>query len=80
MSGERTPWPSNEELGRHTQDLVKRLEDELREYEVRYDVRSDRLESELQAGRLRETADVADWLIAFRTYRKLVCGRQTRME
>lgn len=51
--------------------VCKQLITELREYEHRYELRSDQIERELKAGRLRETAEIARWLIAYEAYRAL---------
>ncbi len=64
-------WPSSSELERNTRQLRERLASDLRAYELRYELRSDRVEQELKAGRLRETAEVSRWIIAYEMYRSL---------
>ncbi len=73
-------WPSTERLSLNARELIERLRQEIGGYEARIGVPSDRLEDELRAGRLSETAEIADWLISLKTYRKLMSAGQTRME
>lgn len=58
--------------------LLARLEREIREYELRYELRSSRLVAALRSGALRETAEVANWLIAYHTLRALRREQQAR--
>jgi len=55
--------------------LLSQLNKLLREYETRYELKSEHLEAELTSGRMRETAEVCNWLIAFHTYKRLENGR-----
>lgn len=48
-------------------DLTRRI----RELEARYEIASDRLEEELAAGRLSDTAEVSRWVLLWRTLRSL---------
>jgi len=43
----------------------------IRAYEQRYEVQSESLQAELSAGRLRETAEVAQWVIAWDALQRL---------
>ena len=54
---------------------LKDLRRKIQSYEARFELSSDRLESELAAGHLRETAEICDWVIAVKTYRILVNGQ-----
>ena len=58
--------------------LAARLQDEIRQYEARYELRSVDLETALKRGDIRETAEVAQWVIAYRTLRGLTDARQAR--
>lgn len=80
MSVERVAWPTPDALDENAARLRQDLARALRTYESRYELSSDRLESELAAGRLRETADVSAWVITLRAYRKLNGARPTRLE
>jgi len=73
-------WPPKEELEQNRAHLLRELEQKLRRYEVRYELSSDRLEAELEAGRLRETAEICDWFIALQSYRSLKNDRQAQLE
>ena len=67
---------SDELLEMNRQRLVQELRHELRVFEQRYEIGSDQVEAELAAGRLRDTAEICDWVIAARIYRTLMNGRQ----
>ena len=54
--------------------LANKLERRMRQYEARYELRSDQVEAELQAGRLRDTAEICDWVIAYHTYQRVQNG------
>ena len=41
----------------------------LREYEARYEIASDGMEQEVAKGRMRETAEVSRWVVAWRSFR-----------
>jgi hypothetical protein len=51
--------------------LRERLGRKLREYEARYELASERVREEVEGGRLRETAEVCDWLVAIETVQAL---------
>jgi hypothetical protein len=58
-------------LDQNRQRLLKELRASLHTYEARYELASDQLEGELAAGRIRETAEICDWVIALHSYRLL---------
>lgn len=60
--------------------LATRLRGEIRIFEERYELPSDRLEGALTRGEIRETAEVVEWLIAYRTLRDISDERQARAE
>jgi predicted transcriptional regulator len=60
--------------------LVADLRPILAAYETRYEIPSDRIAEELEAGRLRDTEDVCDWVIAWETYRALAADGPPRLE
>lgn len=72
--------PSPIELRRNRERLERRLRREIHKYETRYELRSAELEAAVEHGTLRETAEVADWVIAYRTLRALADERQARSE
>ena len=72
--------PTSAELRQAGRMLASRLRREIRVYEVRYEIPSDRLEDALVRGEIRETAEVANWVIAYRMLRNLADERQTRPE
>lgn len=55
--------------------VVRTLRKRLRRFEAHYELRSGELDREIAAGRLRETADVARWLVSWRSYQRLVNTR-----
>lgn len=64
-------WESTELLEQNRQRLLKEIGRRLREYEARYELSSRQVEAELAAGRLRDTHEIAQWVIDIRTYRAL---------
>jgi hypothetical protein len=58
-------------LDQNRQRLLKEVRVSLSTYEARYELASDQLEGELAAGRIRETAEICDWVIALHSYRLL---------
>ena len=69
---------SERELRVNRETLTRRLATEIQQYESRYELRSADLEAAVERGELRETAEVATWVIAYRTLRALTDERQTR--
>jgi len=65
-------WDALALLEQNRQRLMKELQTALHAYEARYELPSDRLEDELAAGRIRETAEVCEWLIDWHTYQALL--------
>ncbi len=53
------------------QQLLRHYRQQLRSYETRYELPSTRVVEELQAGRLRETADVCDWVMVIQAQQML---------
>ncbi len=71
-------WRDPAMLAENREQLLAKLTGKLRGYEARYELSSSRLEEELNAGRLRDTAEVADWVITFHAYQRLVNGENGR--
>lgn len=71
MVAARTDWADDKLLQENKQNLRLRYLKKLRAYEARYELRSTVLEAVVAAGELRETSEVADWLITYRAFRKL---------
>jgi hypothetical protein len=67
MAAERETLVLEENLHRLIRDYERRV----LEFEGRYEIESEDLAAELAAGRLRETAEVAEWVIAWRTLEAL---------
>lgn len=65
------PWPAPEVLEENRQRLLREMQEAMRRYELRYELRSDDLEHALTTGRIRETWEVCEWLFAIHTYRAL---------
>ena len=80
MNTRQAPWADPETLAHNRHHLREKLQRQLRDYERRYEIRSDRVRVELEAGRLRETAEVCDWLLKFQTWQALENGRAPRVE
>ncbi len=77
---EQNTWPTDEVLKANRYRLMGELEKRLRQYEARYELKSEQLDGELQAGRIRDTAEICEWVIAYHTYSILQYGRQARLE
>lgn len=50
---------------------VERIEAEIREYERRYEVSSERMMEELEEGTRKETAEIASWIMRLRIRERL---------
>lgn len=68
---EQSVWDNPELLQQNRVHLIHHLQRKIRGYEAQYELASGQVETELQRGRIRDTADVCDWVIAFRTLRAL---------
>jgi hypothetical protein len=64
-------------LEANSRRLHGELSHKLHRFEWRYEITSERMEEELKAGRLRETSDVADWIVTIRAFQRLRNGKQT---
>ena len=73
-------YPADDVLKANKQRLIKELKKRIHQYENRYELKSENLDEELSAGRIKDTAEVCDWVIAFHTYGILQNGRQAQME
>ena len=71
MVAQRADWGDERKLEENKQVLREKYLRKLREFEARYEMRSAQLDAALQAGTLRETFEIDDWLITYRAYRKL---------
>lgn len=80
MTVQHLTWSSAQLLQQNRDRLLRELRGKMKRYEARYEIASSRVEDEVASGRLRETAEVCDWLIALRTYRLLQDEQQARSE
>lgn len=69
-----------EEQAANAERLRVELARKLNEYEARYELSSDHLEEELDAGRLRETAEVAEWFVVRYAHRALLHARTAGLD
>jgi hypothetical protein len=76
----KTSDPSPAELRLAAVTLERRLSGQVRSYEERYELRSADLEQALRSGTIRETAEIADWVVANRTLAGLADELQARPE
>ena len=76
----RPPDTSPAELRLAAVSLERRLSVQVRTYEERYELGSADLEQALRSGEIRETAEIADWVIAHRTLIGLADELQARPE
>lgn len=58
--------------------LERRLTLEIQAYEERYEIRSADLDEALRSGGIRETSEIAGWVVAYRTLLGLVDELQAR--
>lgn len=77
MADYKAIWEDQEALAQNRERLLSRLNTKLQGYETRYGFNSSCVQAELSAGRLRESADVAEWVVAFDAYRMLTNGNHT---
>lgn len=74
------PDPSSAELRLAAMSLERRLSLKVRAFEERYELRSADLERALRTGSIRETAEIAEWVVAHRTLMGLADELQARSE
>ena len=74
------PDPLGAELDAASRALEARLRARTNAFETRYEFSSAEVESAVDQGLIRETAEVAEWIIAVRTLRRLERERQARPE
>ena len=72
--------PSYAELDANGRGLEARLLRQTQVFEARYELSSAELECAVDEGRIRETAEVAEWIIAVRALRRIERERQARAE
>ncbi len=60
--------------------LLAELVPLIRSFEERYELRSADLSQALADGRIMDTEEICDWLIAWETYRALEAGGPPRLE
>ena len=70
----------HEQLAANREEMIVKLRARLNVFENRYELRSAGLRAALDKGVIRETAEVAEWLIAWDTYCALLDERQARGE
>lgn len=61
----------NHDLEQNRQRLHHSLGVRIRELESKYRMRSPVMEQRVRSGKLRETPEIAQWLIVYQTYKKL---------
>lgn len=74
------PDPSSAELRLAAISLERRLSLKVRAFEERYELRSADLDRALRTGSIRETAEIAEWVVAHRTLMGLADELQARSE
>lgn len=74
------PDLSPAELLHSQRTLARRLQAEIVVLESRYEMKSAELDVALARGEIRETAEIAAWIVAYRTLRGLADERQARAE
>jgi hypothetical protein len=70
----------HEQLAANREEMIVELRARLNVLENRYEMTSTRLRAALDQGIIRETAEVAEWLIIWGTYGALLDERQARGE
>ena len=70
----------HEQLAANREEMIVKLRARLNVFENRYELRSAGLRAALDKGVIRETAEVAEWLIVWGTYCALLDERQARGE
>ena len=63
-------WLTEQEL----ENNRKQLEQELKKYEQRYELKSENLMSAFGLGRIKDTAEICEWAIIYDFYKKLKRG------
>ena len=74
------PDASPAELRLAAISLERRLSLKVRAFELRYELQSADLQEALRAGPIRETAEIAEWVVAHRTLMGLADELQARSE
>lgn len=72
--------PSFAELDANGRALEARLLRQTQVFEARYELPSAEVELAVDEGRIRETAEVAEWIIAVKALRRIERERQARAE
>ena len=67
-------------LADNQRGLITRLRAELHTYETRYEIPSAHIRQALVDGRLRDTEDVCNWVIAWESYRAAAQAGPARLE
>ncbi len=70
----------HEQLAANRERMIVELRAQLNVFEHRYELRSAKVHAAIDQGVIRETAEVAEWLIAWGTYCALLDERQARGE
>jgi predicted transcriptional regulator len=61
-------------LAENRQRLIRELLPQIRRYEDRYEIQSESLAAALADGRIADTEEICDWVIAWETYRALTAS------
>ncbi len=68
-------WPSQKELRKNRRRLERELKKKIAQYEVRYERKSENLESDFRAGKIKDTAEICDWAIIYETLKRISNAR-----
>ncbi len=71
MAVQDVVWTNSELLEQNRRRLIKELRAKLSGFQARYEVAFDQVETEIAKGRLKETAEVCEWVIALHALRAL---------
>lgn len=72
--------PTQEELEYNRHVVTQQLQRVVRTYETRYELRSESVSEALRTGRLPETFEICDWLVAYEALKRIGPERPARLE
>ena len=73
-------WTDPVMLSANYHQLLNKLKSKLQILETRYELKSSQLQDAIEAGKIKETAEVASWVVAYRAYRKITDAQPSRLE
>jgi hypothetical protein len=68
-------WTDPIMLNANHQQLLTKLKSKLQVFEMRYELKSSQLQDAIEAGKIKETAEVASWVVTYRAFRKITDAR-----